>query len=370
MTYCPDANGEWQSVDAGEAGFDPARLADATAFALATETTWPRDLGEADSVPGLTDIEPPPWNKPLGIFKPRGGPSGVVLRGGKIAATWGEPDRVDMTFSIAKSYLSILTGVAVADGLIADIDASMSDSVPGELFASDHNNRITWRHLLHQTSEWQGTLFDKPDQVDHFRQVGAGSDNSRKGEKRDLQAPGTFWEYNDVRVNLLALSLLHVFKQSLPEVLKARIMDPIGASDTWSWHGYENSFVEIDGREMQSVPGGTHWGGGIHISSLDHARFGLMIHRDGAWNGNQLLPQGWCRELRSPCPIQDNYGFLWWLNTRASHWTGLPETSYAAVGAGTNIIWIAPDEDMVVVARWMHPDKVDDILRGFTSALI
>jgi CubicO group peptidase (beta-lactamase class C family) len=369
MNYTPGAGADWQQTDASQAGFDPERLREATDFALATETTWPRDLGAADNVPGLTDIEPPPWNKVLGPFKPRGGPNGVVIKAGKMVASWGDVERTDMTFSIAKSYFSVLTGIAVGDGLIADIDAPMADTISGELFASDHNKTITWRHLLHQTSEWQGTLFDKPDQVDHFRQVGAGSDNTRKGELRQLQPPGGFWEYNDVRVNLLGLSLLHVFKRPLADVLRERVMEPIGASDTWEWHGYENSWVEIDGQRMQSVPGGTHWGGGIHISSLDHARFGLLVHRDGIWGENRILPEGWCTQLRTPCPIQDNYGFLWWLNTRGSHWQGLPVTSYAAVGAGTNIIWIAPDNDMLVVARWMHNDKVDEILTKFVTAL-
>jgi len=369
MSYTPGPDPDWQQVDPAEAGFDAARLADAMQYALETETTWPRDLSVADNVPGLTDMEPEPWNKPLGVFKPRGGPNGVVVKGGRIAAAWGEPERVDMTFSIAKSYLSILTGLAVADGLIADIDTPVADVVEGELFESEHNSRITWRHLLHQTSEWSGTLFDKPDQVDHFREVGPGSDNSRKGQKRELQAPGSFWEYNDVRVNLLGLALLHAFKRPLPEVLKERVMDPIGASQDWSWHGYENSWVDIAGQRMQSVPGGTHWGGGIHISSLDHARMGLLVHRDGVWADKQLLPEGWCAQLRSPCPIRDNYGFLWWLNAGESHWPGLPESSYAAVGAGTNIVWIAPDQDLIVVARWMHPDKVDEVLRGIFTSL-
>ena len=85
---------------------------------------------------------------------------------------------------------------------------------------------------------------------------------NEKGTKRKMQPPGTHWEYNDVRVNRLALSLLRVFRRPLPHVLKERIMDPIGASATWEWHGYENSYVDIDGTKMQSVSGGAHWGRG------------------------------------------------------------------------------------------------------------
>ncbi|MEK9755153.1 MAG: serine hydrolase [Rhodospirillaceae bacterium] len=369
MSYIPGAGDDWQHVSAKEAGFDEGRLDAAVRFALAHETGWPCDLDDAGKVPGLTEIEPEPWNKPLGPFKPRGGPAGIVVRGGKIAATWGDPGRVDMTFSIAKSYFSILAGIAVADGLIAGVDAPVADTVKTGEFSSEHNRKITWRHLLHQTSEWQGTLFDKPDQVDHFREVGAGSDNSRKGQLRELREPGGFWEYNDVRVNVFGLALLHAFKRPLPEVLKERVMERIGASDTWSWHPYVNAEVEIDGKRMFSVPGGTHWGGGIHISSYDHARFGLLVHRDGKWGSKHILPDGWCAQLRSPCPIRDNYGYLWWLNAHGSHWPGVPESSYAAVGAGTNIVWIAPDQDMVVVARWVDNDSLPELLGGFVGAL-
>ncbi len=370
MTYFPAPQNDWQTISPSAAGFDPGRLDETVAFAEANESSWPRDLEKAGNVPGLTQIEPPPWNKALGIFKPRGGPAGLVIRGGKIAASWGDPDRVDMTFSIAKSYLSVLTGLAVGDGLIGSIDERVGDTVGGDLFTSDQNRPITWRHLLNQTSEWEGTLFDKPDLVDRNRQVGPGSDNSRKGQHRDLQAPGMFWEYNDVRVNVLALSLLHIFKRPLPDVLKDRIMQPIGASTSWSWHGYENSWVDIDGQQMQSVPGGTHWGGGMHISSYDHARFALLIHRGGNWNGQQLLPDGWCQDLHTPSDVRPGYGYLWWLNTNGSEYPGTPENSYAAIGAGTNVIWVSPDGDLIVVARWIEQDQVPGLLERVYGAVI
>ncbi len=369
MTYYPNLTEDWAGSAAETAGFDAGRLAAAVAFAEANESPWPRDLERAGDVPGLSQFEKSPWNEALGPFKPRGGASGLLLRGGRIAARWGDPGRVDMTFSIAKSYLAVLAGIAIGDGRIAGLDACVADCVPGEAFASDHNAAITWRHLLNQTSEWEGTLWDKPDLVDRNRQVGPGSDNSRKGEHRDLQTPGSFWEYNDVRVNLLGLALLHAFRRPLPEVLKARVMDPIGASNGWSWHGYRNSFVEIDGQTLQSVPGGTHWGGGIQIDSYDHARFGLLIHRGGLWDGKRILPEGWSEALRTPCAINPGYGLLWWVNAGRREWPGAPEASYAAVGAGANLLWIDPDDDLVLVARWVDQEKMADLVGAFVAAL-
>ena len=368
--YVPPVSGggEWAVGKPEALGFDADKLNDALAYAADSESTWPRDLEDAGSVPGLTQIEPAPWNEFLGPLKPRGGPSGLILRHGEIAASWGDPARVDMTFSIAKSYLSVLCGLAVDDGLIKDIDAPVSETIAIPEFSGPHNSQITWRQLLTQTSEWSGTLFDKPDQVDHFREVGAGSTNARKGEKRPLQNPGSFWEYNDVRVNVFSLALLHVFKRPLPEVLKERIMDPIGASDGWSWHGYKNSEVMVDSKPMISVPGGTHWGGGMWIDSYDHARFGLLIAREGDWGGQRLLSADWVRQLHTPIDIYNVYGFLWWLNTDRAYYPSAPATSFFALGAGSNLIWIDTALDIVGVFRWIDQSKINTFLGHVMSA--
>ncbi|MEQ8507147.1 MAG: serine hydrolase [Rhodospirillales bacterium] len=369
MTYLPPADGPWEMVTAEQAGLDPARLAEAVTFAENAETAWPRDLDRAEFLPSLTQFEPPPWNEILGPVTARGGPAGLFIRGGRIAAQWGDPARPDVTFSIAKSYLAILAGLALGEGLISDLDDTVAKYVDGDWFASDQNAAITWRHLLNQTSEWEGTLFGKPDQVDHFRQLGHSSDHSKKGQKRDLSAPGTYWEYNDVRVNVLSLALLNVFRRPLPEVLKDSIMAPIGASDTWQWLGYRNSQISIDGIEMTSVPGGTHWGGGLQISSLDHARFGMMIKQDGVWGGRRILPEGWVDELRTPCPLNPVYGFLWWLNTDRAQYPSAPESSFFAMGAGTNLIWIDQELDILAVFRWVDQPSLDAVISGFMAAL-
>ena len=133
--------------------------------------------------------EKPPYNTVIGEVRPRGGVNGLILRGGRIVAEWGDTRRTDMTFSCAKSYIALVAGLAF-DRALLSLDDRVADSVPDEGFASPHNRAITWRHLLQQTSEWQGVLWDKPDSVDHNRQVGLGNDNSRKGEVRALEPAG------------------------------------------------------------------------------------------------------------------------------------------------------------------------------------
>ena len=222
-------------------------LDDAIRYALAHETPWPRDL-RAHLDAGF--FEPPPHNEILGPIRSRGAPNGLILRGGSEVARWGDTRQVDFTFSVAKSYLSLLAGIAVADGLIADLDEPVGRTVDDGGFAGPHNGAITWRHLLQQTSEWEGTLFGKSDIIDRNRNL-AVEGKGRKGDARPLRPPGSFWEYNDVRVNRLALALLRRFRRPLPEVFAERIMQPIGASGDWSWHGYRTSMVEIDGRTIE-----------------------------------------------------------------------------------------------------------------------
>ncbi|MGO4172636.1 serine hydrolase domain-containing protein [Bosea sp. TAF32] len=341
----------WETIAPAEAGFDAGRLSATIAFAQENESPWPRSLYYPDGsyVGNVEWNERGPWTEIVGPVRERGGPAGLILKGGRIVAEWGDTARTDMTFSIAKSYLSVLAGIAFDDGLIGDVEEPVCKSVDDPIFAGPHNGKITWRHLLQQSSEWQGELFGKSDQVDHNRQIGPGADNSRKGQRRELNAPGSFYEYNDVRVNVLGYALLQRFRRPLPQVLRERIMDPIGASQDWQWQGYSSSFVEIDGREVQSVPGGGHWGGGLFIGARDHARFGLLIGRKGEWNGRQLVSREWIARSLSPSPTLANYGYLWWLAARP----GLPPSSFSALGAGSNVIWVEPERDIVAVLRWI-----------------
>jgi hypothetical protein len=193
--YVPDG-AAWARVAAADAGFDEARLAQAVDFALAHDSPWPRSLYYPDGryVGNVEWNDTGPWGEIVGPVLPRGGPAGVIVKGGRILAEWGDTARPDMTFSVAKSYLAVLAGLAVSDGLIGNVDEPVGATVDGPWFTGAHNARVTWRHLLQQSSEWQGELWGKSDQVDHNRRTGPGVDQSRKGERRELKAPGTHFE--------------------------------------------------------------------------------------------------------------------------------------------------------------------------------
>ena len=194
--------------------------------------------------------------------------------------------------------------------------------------------------------------------------------SEKKGSKRALREPGTYWEYNDVRVNQLSFALMKAFGRSLPDVLRERIMDPIGATQTWEWHGYENSWVEVNGTKIQSVSGGAHWGGGLWISTLDHARVGQLMLNRGQWNGMEILPATWIRDCTRPCPIAPFYGYLWWLNDpQTTILSGTPKSAYCAMGVGTQIIYVDPENDLVIVARWIEQEKVSEFLQNVLSSI-
>ena len=364
--YLPPSDGEgWQRLAARDAGFDPSALAASVDFAVAHETPFPRDLG-AHLESG--HFESPPDNEVIGPIRPRGAPNGLVLRYGRIVASWGDTRQVDPTFSVAKSYLGLLTGLAHADGLIPDLDEPVGARVHDGGFEGPHNGAITWRHLLQQTSEWEGTLFGKSDVIDRGRNL-AVEGRGMKGQARPLRAPGTYWEYNDIRVNRLGLSLLRLFRRPLPEVFAERIMVPIGASSSWEWHGYRTSFVEIDGKTMQSVPGGTHWGGGVFIHAGDQARIGLLALHRGAWGERRVLPEAWFAESLVPCPINASYGFLWRVSTGRKWMPNASEQSFFAVGAGGNYTWIDPAHDLVAVTRWIDPAVMDGFVGRIMEAM-
>ena len=361
--------------DPAAAGCDPARLADAIAFHHAHETDWPVSMMTPDGqYIGTAAIgDRPEFAAVIGPVKPRGGPNGIVLRHGRLAAEWGDTTRTDMTFSVAKSYLGLLAGLAHADGLIPDLDGAVGQHVPGPWFESPHNAAITWRNLLQQTSEWQGTLWGKPDTADHNRSVGGAAERhtAEKGEERRLAEPGSFYEYNDVRVNLLAACLTDRFGRALPDVLRERIMDPIGASAAWEWHGYTGSVLEPGGRALRCVSGGGHWGGGQFIGSRDHARMGQLVLQDGVWAGRRVLPEGLMRPLLEPSACNDQYGMLWWLNSGAKPlFASAPADSVFALGAGRSLIWIAPSLGIVAVLRWVERDATDGLLGAIAAAIV
>lgn len=346
--------GHWDHKSPAAVGIDSARLAAAVAFAQGADNGWPTDVGAQLRITTAKE----PYPAIVGPVKDRAQTNGVIIRHGYIVAEWGDTKQVDMTFSVAKSYLSTVAGLAFDRGLIPDVDQPEGALIKDGGFDSPHNAAITWRMHLNQTSEWEGTLWDKPDVADR-----------RLGYDRQLGPPGTIWEYNDVRVNRLALSVLRLFRKPLPDVFRDEIAAPIGMSDSWVWHGYFKAYADIGGKRMPSVSGGGHWGAGFWASTMDHARFGLLALHRGNWNGKQLVSEKWFGLATAPTPIRPNYGFMWWLNTDRKQYPAASANSFFALGSGGNVIWVDPDHDLVAVIRWVDLAKIDQFMALVTATV-
>lgn len=357
-TYFPDET--WETKTPAEVNMNASQVDMAVQFAIDNENSVAKDLRIAN----IKAFGREPNYRILGPTKKRGKPAGLIIKNGYIIAQWGDVQRVDMTFSVTKSYLSTVAGLALDSRLIKSVDDYVKDYATDDIYAGEHNSKITWRHLLNQSSDWSGCQFSICDWADRPPRTG-GID---EWKNRKLHEPGTHYKYNDVRVNLLAYSLLQLWRKPLPVVLKEKIMDPIGASTTWRWHGYENSFVNVDGIMMQSVSGGGHFGGGLFINTLDHGRFGLLYLRQGNWNGQQLLSKEYIKAAREPSFANKDYGFMWWLNEQQSM-KGLSKNIYSARGFGGNYIVIDEEHDLVIVTRWLNSRKFGEFVKLVIDAV-
>jgi hypothetical protein len=372
--YFPPPN-EWQHKSPSTLGLDSIHLAEAIQFARTSEAKAPRDqeLAQAQS------FGREPHDEGVGPYAERGEPTGLIIYKGYIVAEWGEPLRTDMTHSVTKSFLSVVIGLAVEQGLIRTVTDTVSRYVPPiELFnplntetspliypfETPHNRKLTWDVMLRQTSDWEGTLWGKPDWGDRP----GSKPNEWVGRPRN--APGAVWKYNDVRVNALALAATCVWRKPLPQVLKTYIMDPIGASSTWRWNGYRNSWIVLDGQPVQSVSGGGHWGGGMFINAYDMGRFGLLTLHRGNWNGRQLISEQWVRQSLTPTGANPGYGYMnWFLNTDHKLLPSAPETAFVHIGNGTNLIYVDPVHDLVAVVRWIENASMDGMVKKILDAV-
>lgn len=269
----------WTAPEPEALGFDAARLAEAVAFHRAHESPWPRSMFLDDGrYVGTASIgDRPEHAAVIGPVRARGGPNGIVLRRGRVAAEWGDTRRPDMTFSIAKSYLALLVG--------------------------------------------------------------------------------------------LAACLTRLFGRPLPDVLCERVMEPIGCSPDREWRGYAGAEVACGGVPVRSVSGGGHWGGTMFIGSRDHARMGQLVFQGGAWGGRQVLPAGWVSRMLSPSRLAPHYGLLWRLNGGTpARYASAPADGAFALGAGSNLVWVAPSLDIVAVVRWIDGGAVDGLLGRIVAA--
>lgn len=360
ITYFPPEGENWARLSPDRASMNAARLDSAVAWAKTQETTQMKpDFSTQEEIFGKL-LGPMPTS--------RAATNGIILRHGHIVAEWGDTRAVDPTYSVAKSVLSTVVGISHERGLIPDVQEPVAKLIHDGGYDSEQNRAVTWEHHLRQTSEWEGELWGKNSNF-----IGKEAFGQGERKPRTLQKPGTYYEYNDVRINRMALSLLRLWRKPIPDVVRNEIMNPIGASDPWRYIPYPNAVADIDGKPMPSVSGGTRWGGGLWISARDLARFGYLFLQKGRWQGQQIVSADWVRHATTPGPVSPPYGYLWWLNTPdpttgKKPWPDAPSNSYAALGAGPNTVWVDPEHDLVIVWRW-HNGNPNELIKRVLAAV-
>ena len=368
--YFPPKGDNWATHTAEQEGLDPARLKQAIDFAVAAERKYSPELAKVADIRDLRTAVPMQYageafNTPIGTLKAHAPANGIIIRHGYIVAEWGRTHDVDMTFSVTKTFLSSVAGVAFDKGLIRNVNDRVIDYVkPTPDFMLPHNQPITWDNMLRQDSGWIGTMWGKPWWVDR-----PAKGNPTSELEKGPPPVGTEWKYNDVRVNALELALTHLWKRPLPEVLKQYVAEPIGMSDSWHWEGYANSWITLGGMRIQSVSGGGHWGGGMFISARDQARMGLLGLNNGKWDGKQVLSDKWVAMARTPTGPNPGYGFCnWYLNTGKKLYPDARADSVAFIGDGSNIIFVDYQHDIVAVVRWIDGGKMKDFVKLLVEA--
>ena len=269
----------------------------------------------------------------------------AIVRHGCLAAEWRqavEPDERLWLASAAKSVYSCVLGIAIAEGKIASADAHVIDYYPEMMdvpdgegpkpgrFAREKDRAITFRQLICNTSGYM-----KPGEM-----------------------PGTVFHYQTFGMNILTHAIARQYgcydsndPERLPgfgKLMAEKIRDPIAATWTCRYMNFQHP-----PEAKLGIFGYYH---GISATARDMARLGWLWLNCGNWNGTEVIPQEWMREItktapdiKQHCSEEDwKYGHGFWTNDDGKLWPDLPRDAYAARGAGGQHICVFPGLALVV----------------------
>ena len=263
------------------------------------------------------------------------------------------------SFSVAKSFLSTLIGIAIDEGAIGGVQDRVTDYVP-ELTERDARfERITLRHLLTMSSGLRYEEQDAPlpwgDDVSTY--YGTDLRAVALDETEIMEEPGVHWLYNNYNPLLLGLVLERATGMPVSDYMATRLWQPLGAEAdaTWSLDSSVSGFEKLES--------------GVNATPIDYARFGeLMLHR-GEWDGDQIVSEDWVREATAADAGADPtgyYGYFWWIDREH------PERFYALGNFG-QYVYVAPDVSTVIVrngADWgVSNDAWLDVFRDIADLL-
>ena len=236
------------------------------------------------------------------------------------------PETRWVSFSVAKSVVSLLYGAAVQDGYIESLDAPVTDYLP-KLKGSSYGSSSV-RHLLQMASgvQWNEDYADPQSDVATADYATLALYEHLRDKPRDAK-PGEKFNYNTAETNIAGTLLRAAIGNNLSTYLSAKIWQPFGMEHDATW-------------QLTEPHGGEFGGCCINATLRDYGRLGLFALADGALaDGTRVLPEGWMRDATTPSPAYSGYGYFWWLGESGT---------YEASGIYGQGIFVHPERQIVI----------------------
>ena len=273
----------------------------------------------------------------------------VVIHHGKIVSEqyFLGTDKATRTisWSVGKSFISALVGIAISEGKIKSINDQITDYAP-ELKGTGYDG-VSIKNALQMSSGvgWNEDYSDKNSDIARFGKTlafGGSMVEFAKTLKRD-KAPGTYNLYNSMDAQVLGLVLKNATGETPSDYLSKKIWSKIGAEHDAYW------VLDDAGNELAA--------GGVNVTARDYAKFGLLYLHEGKWNGEQLVPADWVKASHTPdadylkpgrndhkseTSFGMGYGYLWWI-------PGAVDGPYSAIGIYNQFVYVDPAHDLVIV---------------------
>jgi CubicO group peptidase (beta-lactamase class C family) len=264
-----------------------------------------------------------------------------------------------ISWSMAKSFLSAIFGVAVEEGHIKDLNQAVTEYVP-ELMGSGYEG-VSIKNVLQMSS---GVAFNEDYQdfnsdINRFGRLMAlgGSFDDFAASLVNENQQGTFLHYVSIDTHVLGMVLRNATGQSISEYFNQKL---------WSKLGTEEDAIYITDSTGEPMVLG-----GLNLLTRDFARFGKLFLDDGQWAGQQVIPEKWVKASVTPdaphlmpgkrdsAKLELGYGYQWWLPVNA-------DEEFMALGVYDQFIYVNKKANVVIVK---NSANIDFMKNNFESAM-
>jgi CubicO group peptidase (beta-lactamase class C family) len=242
-------------------------------------------------------------------------------------------------WSMTKSIMNACIGILSKDSIV-----NLNDKNLFPEWANDERKNITLNHLMNMSSglEWSEIYSEISPAT---KMLYDSENNSKVARQQGLEAKiGEHWEYSSGTSNIIS----------------GYIRDQFETHDDYLKLPYERLFskLNMDNTTIECDESGTYIGSSYcYATPRDWARFGTLYLRDGVWNGERILPEGWVDYTKTIVPdSKGQYGAQFWTNGDGSMYPDAPHTMYSCNGYEGQLVAIIPSKDLVIVRMGLNGD--------------